>query len=155
MLLSLRAANRGDISVLQSLYRALDSESVRFQPEHFVLANRPKALIERHLDDPDSALFLIHCDGAPIGFVHAQLQEPLDIGITKPQRFVCIWDIAVREGFHGIGAGSMLLEAALDWGRDCGAAYARLNVLAQNDRAARFYAKRGFAPVQLTLEARI
>ncbi len=155
MLLSLRPANIGDIAVLQGLYGILDAEFVRYQPEHFIRAMRPKELIERHLNDPDSAVFLLHCDAEPIGFVHAQLQEPDDNGINKPQRFVCIWDIAVKDGFRGVGAGSMLLEAALDWGRDNGAGYARLNVLAQNERAARFYAKRGFAPAQLTLEARI
>ncbi len=155
MLLSLRPANRGDVAVLQGLYGILDAETVRLQPEHFTMAQRPKELIESHLDDPDSAVFLLHCDNEPIGFIHAQLQEPDDNGINRPQRFVCIWDIAVREGYRGVGAGSMLLEAALDWGRDQGAQYARLNVLAQNEKAARFYAKRGFTPAQITLEARI
>ena len=155
MLLALRPAHHGDIVALQSLYSVLDAESVRLQPEHFVEAPRPKALIERHLDDLDSAVFIIHCDDEPIGFIHAQLQEPYDIGIIKPQRFVCIWDIAVREGYRGVGVGSMLLEAALDWGKEHGAHYARLNVLAHNDAAARFYAKRGFIPAQVTLEARI
>ncbi len=155
MLLSLRAANYDDIAALQSLYRILDAESVRLQPEHFFLAPRPAELIERHLNDPDSAVFILHCEAEPVGFIHAQLQEPYDTGITKPQRFLCIWDIAVREGFRGIGAGSMLLGAAMDWGRDCGAQYVRLNVLAQNEAALRFYEKRGFAPTQLTLEAKI
>ncbi len=155
MLLSLRPASRGDAAVLQELYSVLDAQSVRLQPEHFVEALRPKELIERHLDDQDSAVFLLYGDDQPIGFVHAQLQEPDANGIIRPQRFVCIWDIAVREGCRGVGAGSMLLEAALDWGQANGASYARLNVLAQNEGAARFYAKLGFVPVQLTLEARI
>ncbi len=155
MLFSLRPANHGDIAVLTELYKFLDAQSVLYQPEHFIEASRPKELIVRHLDDADSAVFLLYGDSEPIGFIHAQLQEPEDNGISKPQRFVCVWDIAVREGYRGIGAGSMLLEAALDWGRDSGAQYARLNVLAQNEKAARFYAKRGFTPVQRTLEARI
>ncbi len=155
MLLSLRPANHGDIDVLLKLYSVLDMQSVRLQPEHFKEALRPKALLERHLDDQDSAVFLLFADAEPIGFVHAQLQEPDENGIMKSQRFVCIWDIAVREGYRGVGAGSMLLEAALDWGKDNGACYARLNVLAQNGKAARFYARRGFIPIQLTLERRI
>ena len=155
MLLSLRPANHGDIAVLQELYGVLDMQSVRLQPEHFKEALRPKALIERHLDDPDSAVFIIHADDAPVGFVHAQLQEPDDNGINKPQRFLCVWDIAVLEGYRGVGAGTMLLETALDWGKSHGAQYTRLNVLAQNDQAARFYAKRGFVPTQLTLEKHV
>ncbi len=145
----------GDIAILQGLYGVLDVESVRYQPEHFIRAMRPKTLVERHLNDPDSAVFLMHADAEPIGFIHAQLQEPDDSGINRPQRFVCIWDIAVKEGYRCVGAGSMLLEAALDWGRGYGAQYARLNVLAQNESALRFYGKHGFAPAQLTLEARI
>ncbi len=126
MLLSLRAAGLGDVELMQELYGDLDRDSVRFQPEHFVIAKRPKELLERHLNDPDSALFLLYGDAEPIGLIHAQLQQADDIGITKPHIFVCVWDIVVRREYRGLGGGTMMLDAALEWGKACGARYARL-----------------------------
>lgn len=153
MLLNLRPANVSDADVLQSLYTVIDSESLRLAPAHFVRGLRRLASIERRLADPDSAIFIVYCGDVPAGFIHAQLQEPDDDGVAKRERFVCIWDIAVREGYRRLGAGTLLLETALDWGKANGAAACRLNVLANNAAALRFYEKHSFAPVLLTLEA--
>lgn len=153
--MNIRAAGLDDAAVLQELYGVLDEASVRCQPEHFAQGLRPAGLIRDILLDEDSLVLIMESGATDVGFIHVQLQEPLDNGVYKRQRFLCVWDIAVKEECRGKGAGTALLRAAKEWGKTRGAAFMRLNVLTENEAGLRFYRKHGFTCVQHTLEARL
>jgi len=89
--------------------------------------------------------------GAIVGFVDARCgpsPDPMHRGVL-----LCyVTEIAVSSAHRSQGAGAQLLRAAEEWGRQQGAAFALLEYLAANTRAAEFYQRKmGYTPAAITM----
>jgi ribosomal protein S18 acetylase RimI-like enzyme len=88
-------------------------------------------------------------DGTIAGFV--QFSPESEAYAQDVTRGV-IENLYVRLGYRGAGIGSELLEAAEEQLFDADADRVRLEVLAANDDARRFYAQHGYTPHRVELE---
>ncbi len=79
--------------------------------------------------------------GDLLGFV--LIHEQLDFFTREPQGHIS--DLAVSKDAEETGTGSLLMDAAERWARAKGYGSINLNVFADNDRARRMYARRGYA----------
>jgi ribosomal protein S18 acetylase RimI-like enzyme len=70
--------------------------------------------------------------------------------LQREARLNSLW---VLPEHRGLGVGSRLVEAFLDWARERGAAYAVVSAFAANPTAIRLYEKHGFGPHTVTLRA--
>jgi GNAT superfamily N-acetyltransferase len=116
----------------------------------FVAAHLSVAEFERYLGDEDRILLLAERDGTAVGYtmlvagpiadadVRAVVDEKTSIELSK---------FYVAEDSHGSGVGAALMAATLQAATATGAQSCWLGVNQQNVRAARFYAKNGFAVV--------
>lgn len=80
-------------------------------------------------------------EGEIVGFVDARIDRSPD-AMHREMSYCHIIEIAVSAAHQNQGIGARLLRAAEDWGRARGAAFASLEYLAANTRAAAFYERR-------------
>jgi GNAT superfamily N-acetyltransferase len=116
----------------------------------FVAAHLSVADFDRYLADEDRILLLAEDDGTAVGYtmlvagpiadadVRAVVDEKTSIELSK-----CY----VAADNHGSGVATALMAATLAAARATGAESCWLGVNQRNERAARFYAKNGFALV--------
>lgn len=71
-------------------------------------------------------------------------------GAFAPKKIIHLRLVYVLPSFRGIGVGSKLISAALDWGRRVGGDFCDLNVLARNP-ARSLYEKFGFSEVAVNM----
>jgi GNAT superfamily N-acetyltransferase len=104
------------------------------------------------LDEEGAVVFVAERQRNIVGYVYAAI-EPLS---WKDLRDECgfIHDLLVTETARGGGIGEALLEAAIEWLREQGMPRVVLGTAAQNERARRLFARRGFRPtmIEMTLE---
>ena len=147
----IRPVGRGDLADLKRLFLKLHLYNDSLDPR-FALADD----WERHFDGQigealtgERRLALLARDrasGRPAGFALAAVQEggPL----WKHRNGVEVEALYVEREWRGTGLAEALMAAALAWAEDLGQPVVQLYVTASNDRAIRFYERRGFRPVQ-------
>jgi RimJ/RimL family protein N-acetyltransferase len=85
------------------------------------------------LDDPNAVRFVVEDDGRLVGEAGAHLNDGrADLGMQ------------VAEGHRGLGVGTVLLNAIVDWARANNAHKATLQVWPHNQPARRLYERFGF-----------
>ena len=121
----------------------------KVQDGAFVTALAPDArdkwlkYIREHLEQPAFGCVwkALDEDGALVGFAVADIEEDGD----APFGVVC--DVMVKEEYRGRGAGSQLLDAAIEWLWKQGVQDIYLESGKDNHSAHRFFEKRGFTHV--------
>ena len=73
----------------------------------------------------------------------------------KPMAFLHLENLVVAESFRRQGIASELMAAVRLWAVDRGLHSIRLKVYSANTEAVCFYERAGFAPLSLTMEARL
>ncbi|OBJ53775.1 N-acetyltransferase [Mycobacterium sp. 1423905.2] len=113
----------------------------------FVRTNLSAARFVEYLTDPQRAILTANHNGRIVGYVMLifGVADDPDIQRAVPLRPAAeVSKIYVLSDFHGTGAATALIDAALDvtaaWGVEC----VWLGVNQENVRAQRFYAKNGF-----------
>lgn len=104
------------------------------------------------LADPDCVVLVAEQDGQAIGYVYAGIEGLSWKELRDEAGFV--HDLAVQPGTRGIGAGSRLLEAAVDWLRGRGMPRVVLWTAQQNTAAQRLFERSQFrrTMVEMTRE---
>ena len=159
--ITIRPAVPADAERIARPYMESAEYHARLDPERFALP-APEAVLTRYRQPqhapfmPGQRITLVAesaCD--VVGFVDARLFESPD-PMHRAMTYVHIEEIAVSESHQGQGIGARLLEAAENWGRQMGAAFASLEYLAANARAATFYRERmGYKVASLTAIKRL
>ena len=106
-------------------------------------------MFERHLADPDQALFLAEVDGAVVGLVRVQALERLevpDVPALTPRRYAMVQELVVAQTHQRRGIATRLMTEAHRWARDRGLTQVELSVYDFNHPALRLYEKLGFTP---------
>ncbi len=148
----IRKANINDIPELRILYRLLEEDGVRYQPEHFVIGERTEELFRGIFDSDTQDILVADIDGVAIGFVHCMIIPQKKVSCLKPQTVVYLQDLCVREDMRDKGIGSVLMRAAKDYGKEKGADFIRTQVFPENVDGMRFYERNGFCEMMKTIE---
>jgi len=88
-----------------------------------------------YIDNPDEAAFLAMLDNKCVGSLRV---------CKRWNGNAFIDDLAIDRAHRGKGAGTMLMDAAVNWGKERGLRGVSLETQDNNLRACRFYLKYGF-----------
>jgi GNAT superfamily N-acetyltransferase len=102
------------------------------------------------VDDDGVLLALARIDGRSVGHVVGKFIPSNDLRLVP---FAVLESIRTDPGVRSTGVGSRLVEYFKQWARDKGAQRASVTAFAANERAQRFYARHGFAPMSVTLRS--
>lgn len=150
--MQIRTANMEDVEQLRHLYAELETDAVRYQPEHFTMGFRSDDFFRSIFENEEQAILVADDDGKVIGFSHVMILKQKDIACLKPQTVVYVQDLDVSESERGKGVGTLLLTASREYGKRNGADFIRTQVFPQNADGIRFYEKNGFCEMMKTME---
>ena len=150
--MEIRKALYEDLPALRELYRALEEDGVRYQPEHFVIGERTDAFFQSIFDSDTQDILVADIDGEAVGFVHVMIIPQKKVSCLKPQSVVYMQDLCVREDLRSGGIGSKLVRAAKDYGKEHGVDFIRTQVFPGNTDGIRFYERNGFCEMMKTIE---
>jgi GNAT superfamily N-acetyltransferase len=91
-------------------------------------------------------IFIADDGGRPIGWTIVYEEETEAFIRADERRFAYLAELYVVEAARGTGIAYELIDACEAWARDAGYTTMRIDLLARNERAARAYAKAGYAP---------
>ncbi len=148
----IRKANDRDLEQLRSLYRELDEDAVRFQPEHFIMSNRTDEYLLNLIHGVNTDILVAEQGNDMIGFSLLFLQNSKNISCLKPQSNLYIGDLVVTKKSRSQGVGAKLMEASKEYGKEHGTEFIRTQVFPQNEDAIRFYERNGFTEMMKTIE---
>jgi len=152
MNLTVRKASKEDLPALRALYRALEEDGVRYQPEHFVIGERTDDFFDNIFASADQDILVADIDGEAVGFVHCMILQQKKVSCLKPQSVIYLQDLCVREDLRSKGIGSVLIRASKDYGKEKGADFIRTQVFPGNTDGMRFYERNGFSEMMKTIE---
>ncbi|HUN30143.1 MAG TPA: GNAT family N-acetyltransferase [Alphaproteobacteria bacterium] len=135
MEITVRRASARDIDVLLPLVR-----SYRVFYQQTPDDDGERRFIGKHLRDGTSALFFASAAGFALGFV--QLFESWSTVRLAP--VLILEDLYVEPQFRRRGIGRMLIDAALAYARESGAAAMFLETAVENERAQQVYEREGW-----------
>lgn len=158
----IRQAKKEDFEVLERLYNELEEDAVLYQPEHFVFSKKGQRSqqLEQILQSENQIMLVAEDDGddqggsakVVIGFAHVTFAHAKEISCLKPQSNIYLQDLVVTKKLRSRGTGTLLLNAAKQYGKKKGADFFRTQVFPQNKDGMRFYERNGFSLKMLTIE---
>lgn len=151
--MQIRTANMEDVEQLRHLYAELETDAVRYQPEHFTMGFRSNDFFRSIFENEEQEILVADANGKVIGFSHVMILKQKDIACLKPQTVIYIQDLDVSESERGKGVGTLLLKASRAYGKRKGADFIRMQVFPQNADGIRFYEKNGFCEMMKTMES--
>lgn len=153
--MQIRLANMEDIARLRCLYIELETDGVKYQPEHFIVGYRSDDFFDSIFRSEDQDILVADVDGIVIGFSHVIMLKQKSIACLKPQTAVYIQDLDVLECERNKGVGTLLLKASKEYGKRRGADFIRTQIFPQNMDGMRFYERNGFCEMMITIESQI
>jgi diamine N-acetyltransferase len=98
------------------------------------------------LAKPENLVFLAELDGAPVGYVYAEIARLPDDPMRPAYDMVYLHHISVRATARRQGVGEALLGAVREAGKAVGIDLLALDVWTFNTSAREFFRKQGFNP---------
>lgn len=92
----------------------------------------------------DKAVFVARADGAPVGYVLAQLSSRARIFVEKNHGLIV--DLAVTKRWRRQGVGERLFRRAVRWLKSKGVRTVEVRISTANPVSTAFWRKRGFEP---------
>lgn len=151
----IRAANMEDIEQLRRLYFELETDGVKYQPEHFIVGYRSDDFFDSIFQNDNQDILVADVDGAVVGFSHVMILKQKNIACLKPQTAIYIQDLDVLECERNKGIGTLLINASKKYGKRRGADFIRTQVFPQNIDGIRFYERNGFCEMMKTIEGQL
>ena len=154
---SIRPASVRDIPAIMELLLQVDMVHHGIRPDLF---NGPATKyteeeLKAVLSDPATPVF-VYCDqdGRVLAHIFCQLQQHTGGGVMTDIKTLYIDDLCVDEKSRGTDrrVADKLFDYAVDFARENGCYNVTLNVWAGNDRALRFYRRKGMQPQKYGLE---
>ncbi|MCR5122756.1 MAG: GNAT family N-acetyltransferase [Ruminococcus sp.] len=153
-MIMIRKAVPEDAEQIEKLYSVLESDAVSYQPQHFVMspAGTRSEQLKSILGSETQTMLAAEENGAVIGFAHVTLNKAKAFSCLKPQSNIYLQDLVVAAEYRSRGIGTLLLNAAKEYGREKGAEFFRTQVFPLNEDGLRFYRRNGFEVTMLTIE---
>ncbi len=157
-MVSIRRAVASDAAQLGLLGAMLMRVHYAFDPQRFLAAGAQAArgyanFLESQLEDDEAVVLVAERDARIIGYVYAGLEPMSWKELRGPAAF--IHDVMVEEEAQGGGAGSALIDAAIAWARERGAARVMLWTAEQNTKAQRLFERTGFRRTMIEMTKEI
>jgi ribosomal protein S18 acetylase RimI-like enzyme len=146
-----RRAARGDLAAIAELWRALIDHHAESLPRttRDVTAHELDALLR----DAACAAWIAERDRRAVGFCAVRV-ETAPPGIGESARAL-ITELYVRPDARRRGVGRALVDAALAWARERGAARVEVRVAARNETGQSFWRSLGFGAFVDVLDRRL
>ena len=143
-------ATKEDIPELQELLGLLFAQEAEFQPDRSLQS----AGLQKIIDSPEHGQILVLREG---GLLVGMVNLLFTISTALGGRVAILEDMVVHPDYRGNGAGSKLLQAAIDFAKSAGCRRITLLTDKTNEAAQRFYKRHGFGlsemiPMRLLLE---
>ena len=133
-----------DMECISRLYKALNTDMSRLQPEMFRPAGEDGGFIRSVLESERDDLLLAREDGRVLGMALVQDKDTPPYPAFIQRRYTYLMDLVVDPEYRRQGVGRALLGAVKDWAESRDAEFIELGVLAQNEDAIRLYESLGF-----------
>lgn len=153
-MITIRKVKKEDSEVLEKLYTELEEDAVLYQPEHFVFSKKGQRSkqLEQILESENQIMLVAEEDGNVIGFAHVTFVHAKEVSCLKPQSNIYLQDLVVTKKLRSRGTGTLLLNAAKEYGKEKKADFFRTQVFPQNKDGMRFYERNGFSLKMFTIE---
>lgn len=151
----IRKATMKDIQELRVMYLELESDGVKYQPEHFVIGYREDSFFESIFTSENQDILVAEIDSKVVGFSHVMILKQKNVACLKPQTVVYIQDLDVLAEMRCQGIGTQLICASKEYGKKRGADFIRTQVFPQNREGINFYEKNGFCEMMKTIECQL
>ena len=150
----IRKAIKEDFEAIEKLYTELEEDAVLYQPEHFVFSKpgQRSHQLEEILKSENQIMLVAEEAGLVIGFAHVIFAHAKEVSCLKPRCNIYLQDLVVTKKLRSHGTGTLLLNAAKEYGKEKGADFFRTQVFPQNKDGLRFYERNGFSLKMLTIE---
>ena len=150
--MDIRKAVVNDISEINQLFKELDTDACKYQPEHFQRSKRTEDYLMEIIKSEKSDFLLAILDNEIIGFSLLYEKEIKGLSLLIPCKYAYLQDFIVKEKYRNRGIGTQLLEASKQWAKQRNMEYLRLSVFPTNDNGIRFYKRHGLLEQMLTME---
>ncbi|GKX32272.1 hypothetical protein SH1V18_47520 [Vallitalea longa] len=147
-----RKATTDDLSIIKKLYWLLDTDAIYYQPDHFMLSERPDDFILDKINNEKTDFLLGEIDDETIGFILIIEKETPNISCLKKERYAYIFDFVIAEEYRSKGYGALLMQFSKEWGRERNLDSLKLSVFPDNYRGIEFYKKQGLITTMHTMK---
>lgn len=139
---TIRQASPLDARALLDYVEAISGESdfLSFGPGEFELTEAEEERVLRRFHEADNQVYLV-------GLVDGEIVSTISFGAgSRPRtRHSGEFGMSVRKAYWGLGIGSWMLDALLDWARGTGiVTKVNIRVRTDNQRAIALYRRKGF-----------
>ncbi|HAS7003420.1 TPA: GNAT family N-acetyltransferase [Vibrio parahaemolyticus] len=150
--MEIREAQASDIDSLLRLNYQIGIMHFENAPEAFVEpSSEEKEFLLSALNDQSRLFLVAEVSGAVVGFITATVSQNEVVPFLVKTPICRVGTIVVDESARVSGIGKQLMAKCSDWAKSQGAEQIRLEVMAFNGHAQKFYAKLGFAEQSKTL----
>ena len=151
-MITIRPMTDADASTLVSLnadVQAIHAAALpwRFKPPGAWTAADAQALLAR----PNTFAFIAEADGAPAGYVVAEVIRHPETGRHHAHAMIYVHEISVREALRRRGVGRALMDAVTAYGKAGGIDRVALDTWSFNEGALQFFRSYGLTPYNVRL----
>lgn len=145
-------AKLSDMQEITRLYRALNTDMSRLQPEMFRPADGNEDFIRSVLESGSEDILVAREESRVLGLALVQEKDTPTYPAFIPRRYIYLMDLVVDPDHRSRGIGRALMGAVQDWAKSRNAEFIELGVLAQNKDAIRLYESLGFKDSRKTMQ---
>ena len=150
--MKIREAQASDIDSLLRLNCQIGIMHFMNAPEAFIEpTSKEKEFLLSALNDQSRLFLVASISGDIVGFVTARVTQNEAVPSLVKTPICRVGTIVVDESTRVSGIGTQLMAKCNDWAKSQGAEQIRLEVMAFNSHAQRFYAKLGFEEQSKTM----
>ena len=146
MTITVRPADEGDADTISALNNAVQDIHAKALPWRFKPASAatfPPSEVRQLIADHRNLVFVAHVDGAPAGYVYAEVIRRPETSRHFAYSMLYIHQISVEPGIRGQGVGSALVGAVQSAGKELGITILALDTWSFNETARSFFRKLG------------
>lgn len=150
----IREATLEDYEALCNLYEEVDKLHREEYPDIFqepLDLSRSKEYIENTLRNANKLLLVAEIGKNLVGFAETIVLESSSFPILKKRKWVHLDTICVSKKFQNKNIGTLLFEQIIKWTKKKEINRIELKVYEFNQKAMRFYLKKGFKPLLQTM----
>lgn len=107
----IRKAISNDIPEINKLFWELDTDAIKYQPEHFQRSERTEDYLMEIIKSQKSDFLVAVLDNKIIGFSLLYENEVKRLSLLIPCKYAYLQDFIVKEKYRNHGIGTQLLEA--------------------------------------------
>jgi diamine N-acetyltransferase len=151
MQILIRQATSSDATILTALNLAVHNIHAQAVPNYFKSTTSTDAAIQaafiNHLADENTRIFIAEADGEAVGYILTILRQLEENAYVYAHTRLIVDQMSVNPAYRSKGVGHLLMQKAIELGRELNVDFLGLTVWAFNEEAIAFYKREGFENV--------